>query len=53
MTPDARILECQDCGDVVRRLSAAEQQKVATDPYNYIVYCFACRQERRKDQRDY
>lgn len=38
------VLECQTCGVVVRELSLAEAQKVAENPYAFIVYCSAqCR----------
>lgn len=44
MRPELDLnLECQDCGEVVRRLSSAEAQKVAHNPYNYIVFCAPCR----------
>lgn len=35
-------LDCQQCGDVVRRLEPAEAQQVAADPYRFIVYCTTC-----------
>lgn len=35
-------LDCQDCGEVVMRLSVAEAQRVAEKPYDYVVWCFAC-----------
>lgn len=37
------VLECQDCGIVLRTLSPAEAQKVAANPYNYIALCMLCR----------
>lgn len=37
------VLECQNCGEVVRRLSEEEAQRVAANPYNFIVYCAGCR----------
>lgn len=43
--PKAPALECQACGDVVRLLTPAEARLVAENPYNYIVYCRAHRQE--------
>lgn len=39
------VLECQQCGDVVQRLSEAEAQMVAANPYNFIVYCPPCKRE--------
>lgn len=36
-------LDCQDCGNVVRRLTDAEAQQVADNPYNFVVYCASCR----------
>ena len=35
-------LECQDCGRELKELSDAEAQKVAANPYNYVVYCNTC-----------
>jgi len=40
-------LDCQDCGDVVRTLTAAEAQEVAERPYDFVVYCVRCRNDRR------
>lgn len=44
---DQPVLECQDCGDVVRELSDAEAQRVADSPYDFIVYCHSCRENYR------
>ena len=41
-TPLKHVLECQDCGMVLRELSKAEYYRVAANPYNFIVYCFQC-----------
>ncbi len=41
------VLECQQCGDVIRELSDAEAQKVADNPYNYIIYCKLCQRTLR------
>ena len=43
-------LDCQDCGDVVRRLSPSEAQEVAQAPYSFIVYCELCRADRAREQ---
>lgn len=40
-------LECQDCGNIVRKLTYAEAQQVAENPYNYVVYCGPCRADQR------
>lgn len=40
--PEYAHLECQDCGAILRELTAAEQQKIARDPYNFIFYCREC-----------
>lgn len=40
---DDPVLECQDCGKVLRHLSPAEAQKVAANPYNFIAYCSRCK----------
>ena len=37
------VLECQDCGEVVKRLTRAEEAQVADRPYNFVVYCRRCR----------
>lgn len=40
------VLECQTCGEVVRKLSLAESQEVSYNPYAFIVYCSAqCRDD--------
>ncbi|WIE81271.1 hypothetical protein [Curtobacterium sp. MCSS17_016] len=36
---DDPTLDCQTCGEPVRVLTYAEQQQVAANPYNYVVYC--------------
>lgn len=36
------VLECQDCGRVVRELSPAEAKAVAERPYDFTVYCNEC-----------
>lgn len=35
-------LDCQSCGEILRKLTAAEAQRVAENPYNYIVFCTPC-----------
>lgn len=35
-------LDCQACGNVLKRLTAAEAQQVAANPYNFIVFCGSC-----------
>jgi uncharacterized CHY-type Zn-finger protein len=42
-------LDCQTCGVVLKKLSAAEAQQVALNPYNYVVFCGQCKkyEERR------
>jgi hypothetical protein len=42
-------LDCQDCGAVVKKLTDAEAQKVADNPYNYVVYCVSCRSYRGRN----
>lgn len=39
MSGDVPVLECQSCGKVLRKLSAAEAQMVARDPDVFTVYC--------------
>lgn len=38
-------LDCEQCGNVIKELSDVEAQKVAKDPYNYIVYCQKCKRD--------
>jgi len=42
-------LDCQDCGGIVRKLSDAEAQEVAANPYNFVVYCPVCRRIRQRE----
>jgi len=32
-------LDCQACGNVIRILTAAEAQRVAERPYDFVIYC--------------
>ncbi|HEY6019074.1 MAG TPA: hypothetical protein VIY48_04015 [Candidatus Paceibacterota bacterium] len=36
------ILECQDCGTVLKQLEPSESQKVASNPERYIIFCGPC-----------
>ena len=36
------VLECQQCGVVLRQLTPAQAKEVARNPYNYIEYCRVC-----------
>lgn len=51
MSYRADTLDCQDCGDVIKRLTPSEAQQVAANPYNYIGYCIPCIRDRRIDSR--
>jgi hypothetical protein len=42
-------LDCQDCGNVVRKLTGAEAQEVAANPYNFVVYCHVCKAVRQRE----
>lgn len=42
------VIECQTCGEVLRRLSLAEAQQVADNPQNFIVFCGPCQIEEQK-----
>lgn len=42
MNDGPAVLECQDCGTVIRELSKAEEQDMARNPYNWITYCRLC-----------
>lgn len=39
------VLECQDCGRVLRHLTPGEAQQVAEHPYNFIFFCAICQKE--------
>jgi hypothetical protein len=36
------VLECQQCGRVLRHLTYAEAQKIADNPYDYVFICGDC-----------
>ena len=36
------VLECQDCGQIVRQLDAREARMVAERPYDFVVLCRRC-----------
>lgn len=40
------VLECQDCGAVLRRLTPAEAQQMADRPDDFVAYCSDCRRAR-------
>ena len=42
----AEFLECDDCGVRLMAMDASQAQKVAVNPYNYIVYCVGCKRDR-------
>lgn len=42
-------LDCQSCGATVRTLSAREAQQVADRPYDFIVYCPACKADAMRE----
>lgn len=42
-------LDCQICGKVLRVLTTAETQKVAANPYNYVVFCGECKKYATKE----
>ena len=46
MNPD--VIECQTCGDVLRWLSREEAAEVALRPYDFVKYCYQCRQDREE-----
>jgi hypothetical protein len=41
-------LECDDCGLPLHLMDRSQAQRVASNPYNYIVYCFACKADRER-----
>lgn len=42
--PDAQVLECQDCGTVLRELTPDEATQVADHPDRFLdVRCATCR----------
>jgi len=42
-------LDCQDCGEPIRRLTTEEVARIARNPYAFIVYCRACRADRAQE----
>lgn len=42
MLHDEEVLECQQCGCVLKRLTPAEAQQVALRPHNFVMYCTSC-----------
>ena len=49
MTPDEVWLECDDCGHPLHLMDKSTQARVASNPYNYIVYCHTCMPDRERD----
>ncbi|KJK12550.1 hypothetical protein UB45_07685 [Terrabacter sp. 28] len=37
------VLECQMCGTVLRTLTPSEAREVADRPYDFVLFCAACR----------
>jgi hypothetical protein len=42
-------LDCQDCGNEVMKLTDAQAQQVAANPYNFVVYCQSCKMDRMRE----
>jgi hypothetical protein len=42
------VLECQTCGAKIADLSPAQAQRVAANPYNYLLDCVRCILDREK-----
>lgn len=42
MSDEQPVLECQECGDVIRKLSHEEAQDMAYRPYAWVAYCWQC-----------
>lgn len=36
------VLECQDCGIVIKELTPEEVRLVAANPQNFIIWCGPC-----------
>jgi hypothetical protein len=47
---DSDALECQQCGTVLKRLSPAESQRVALNPYGFVAFCGPCGSERHQKE---
>lgn len=45
---DHPVIECQDCGYILRHLTAAEEAQVAQMPQNFVWYCNPCSKERSR-----
>ena len=39
-------LDCQGCGDVIRKLTLAQARRVALRPDDFVVYCARCQVHR-------
>lgn len=39
---DKYWVECQDCGDRIKKLSHAQYKDMTFNPYNYIMFCRQC-----------
>lgn len=40
---DWPTIDCQDCGAILQKLTPAQAQLVAANPYNFVAYCKTCR----------
>lgn len=41
--PHEPVIECQSCGKVLQKLTEAQAQQVAANPYNFIGFCAPCK----------
>jgi hypothetical protein len=39
---DKYWVECQDCGERVKKLSHAQYVNMTYSPYDYVIYCAIC-----------
>ena len=43
-----KVLECEDCGRIIKTLTEYENQRMADKPYDFISYCDPCKASRAK-----
>ena len=48
MADSDAVLECQDCGTVLRVLTAEERRQVVDSPHAFVRWCGACVRSRRQ-----
>jgi hypothetical protein len=47
------VIECQDCGYVLRKMTSAESKRAAQRPYDFEWWCYTCRKDRLDNGLDF